>query len=213
MCKIKSIDTMSREEQEAAYEHALGLSVGKIAIQEYHATTIKPTHQCPHCGLFLPFTTYNRHERNCILSKISLEELEQEWFNPTMNRNSFAKKLMTTYNAVFESVIRLQEGGIMKYGDINWNTPCPYCGLSFSITSIYNHKKTCILATMSLEEFISEYTTYNPLVTYSRNGLDSTKNRYYLDYLNRQWDKFKEAGMIPAQYEHFNRYQHRKNTH
>jgi len=207
MCKkteFKSIDKMTREEQEAAYEHALGLNLNKIHLDYFHNTRIIPTIKCSHCDLDIPEYNLYRHEKNCILAKISLEELEQEWFNPTMSRNSFAKKLRLLRHCVITTFVkRLQEGGIMKYGDINWNRTCIHCGLDFNVGVFctsggekrvsWDHEKKCLLSKISLEELVSEITNPTMTLTHLAEKLGTERHVF-----KRTLNTLKAAGKIPA---------------
>lgn len=80
---------------------------------------------CPHCGkegrgmLFM-----NRHVNRCPLRSITLDEFIQEWNNPTMHRDDFAKKLDNDLGALKNMVEYLTELG---YDMWDGEGKCPHC--------------------------------------------------------------------------------------
>lgn len=209
MCKIKSIDTMTREEQEAAYEHALGISLGSMAMEYYHNTTIKPTNQCPHCGVYITGEVYNHHINTCILSKISIEEFISEYTNPTMPRKEFLKKYNKrgSYNYLVRRFIiaglipsDIKEGDVTKFAHYYaYKIPpnkCKYCGITTGNSRPHHHRqheKTCVFSKLSLDDFISEYT--NPTISRRQVAKKYGGNRVLL---HKVFKTLNDAGRIPS---------------
>lgn len=208
MCKkteFKSIDKMTRQEQEAIYQRALGLTMHRWACIEYHATTIKHTAKCSYCGLVVIFTGHSKHENTCILSKISIEEFISEYTNPTMPRKEFLKKYnqRVMYTTLVCRLISLglipsdiKEGNIYKLNYFNAKNigpnKCKHCGITSGYRFHATHEKTCMFIKVSLDKFMSDYN--NPTISHRQ----LVKN-YGLSRGRLSWwtSKFKEAGRLP----------------
>ena len=214
MCKkkeFKRFDKMTRQEQEAIYQRALGITIHKLAVMDGIPNS-RPRVTCPHCGLYSEASNNNNihhHIKKCILGIISLEDFLQEWNNPTMSRVQFAKNLGLNHATLSNQYKRLQELGIIpasinsnnstyKPGmgagvDVNRNKNCRYCGLDILLQHLNKHENTCVLSKISLDEFISEMV--NPTMTRSEfsKKLPGGKLNYFT-----AWTSLKAAGKIPS---------------
>jgi hypothetical protein len=163
MCKkteFKSIDTMSAEEKEQFYQWANDMTVHRMNCIEGSPDSY-PRITCPHCGLYSEASnahTIKGHIKKCILSRISLEELEQHWFFPTMPRIDWYKK-MGFKASITGQIINLQRRGVMRQGKVAWLKECKYCGTPYNPAN-GKHINNCIFSKISIKDFISEM--YNP---------------------------------------------------